>query len=86
MKGCLVFRVVVVTFKVYKKSKDSWVPVAHAYNPTHLGVEIWRIVVRAQPGHIVLETPISKNNQSKNELEVLAQVVEHLPCKCEALS
>jgi hypothetical protein len=37
---------------------------AHAWNPSYLGTEIRKIVVRGQPGQIVCKTHL-QNNQSK---------------------
>jgi hypothetical protein len=47
--------------------------------------EIGRIVVQGQPGQIVHKTTISKITTAKWTGGV-AQVVEHLLCKCEDLS
>jgi hypothetical protein len=47
--------------------------------------EIRRIIVRSQPRQIVRETPSQKTYHKKRAGGV-AQVVEHLPRKSEALS
>jgi hypothetical protein len=47
--------------------------------------EIRRMVVRSQPEQIVHETPISKITTAK-WIAGVSQVVEHLHCKCDALS
>jgi hypothetical protein len=47
--------------------------------------EIRRMVVRSQPEQIVRETPISKITTAK-WIAGVSQVVEHLHCKCDALS
>jgi hypothetical protein len=43
--------------------------VAHAYNTNYLGAWIGRILVWGKPRQIAYKTPISKNNQNKNELK-----------------
>jgi hypothetical protein len=43
-------------------------------------------VVPSQPGQIDLETLSGKHSMPKTRAGRVAQVVEHLPSKCEALS
>jgi hypothetical protein len=54
-------------------------------NPATQEAEIRRTVVRGQPRQIVRE-PLSRENTSQKVAGGVAQGVEHLPSKCEALS
>jgi hypothetical protein len=60
---------------------------AHACNPSYFTweAEIRSIQAQGQPRQIVLETPSSKITSAK-WTEPVAQVAEHLLCKCKALS
>jgi hypothetical protein len=59
--------------------------VAQACNPSYSGAEIRRILVQSQPGQILAET-LSQQNTSQKGAGGVAQVVEHLPSKNEALN
>jgi hypothetical protein len=48
--------------------------------------KIRRIAVQSQPGKIILETLISKQQQQQNPITNKELVGEHLPCRCEDLS
>jgi hypothetical protein len=60
------------------------VQVAHTYNLATWEAEIRRITVQGQSRQIVQETPISKTTRAK-WTGGMAQAVEHLLCKHEAL-
>jgi hypothetical protein len=71
------------------------VPFAHACNPTGLlqyyyysnpqEAEVRKIEVQSQPRKIVLKT-LSRNYPTQKMASRVAQVIQHLPSKCEALS
>jgi hypothetical protein len=64
------------------RKQVSWVPAAHAYNPTYLGKISGRSQFKASPRK--KQDPISKIANTKRVGRV-AQAAEHLPSKCEAL-
>jgi hypothetical protein len=70
---------------VLKIISSCWALVAHTRDPSYLEAKIWRLKVPGRPRQIVPETPISKTTKAK-WTGVVAQAVEHLLCKCEALS
>jgi hypothetical protein len=63
----------------------NWVQWLISVIPATWEAEIRRIAVGGHPRHIVQETPIPKITRAK-WTEGMAQVVEHLLCKCKALS
>jgi hypothetical protein len=66
-------------------STHPLVLVTHTCNSSYSGDRDRRISVQGQPREIVQETYL-ENTQHKKGAGGVAQVVEHLPCKCEALS
>jgi hypothetical protein len=64
-----------------KKGNDSTGCVAHACNPSYLGGG-GRRILSLRTAQTKLVRPYLKNKRSGS----VAQVVEHLPSKCEALS
>jgi hypothetical protein len=58
---------------------------AHTCNPSYSGGRDQEIHGLSQPGQIVLKT-LSRKILSQKRAGAVAQVVEHLPSKCEALS
>jgi hypothetical protein len=58
---------------------------AHTYNPSYSWADIRRTMVQSQPRQIVPET-LSQKYPSQKGSGVVAQVLEHLPSKHEALS
>jgi hypothetical protein len=60
--------------------------VAHACNPSYLGGrDQENCGLKPAPGKLVQET-VSQKNPTQNRPSRVAQVVELLPSKCEALS
>jgi hypothetical protein len=72
-----------VTFEMTYSS--SWALWLTPIIPATWEMENMRIIVQIQPGQIICETPISKITRVK-WTGGLAQTIEHLLCKCEALS
>jgi hypothetical protein len=61
----------------------SWAQVAHIYNSSYVGGRDQEDMVQGQPWQIV--RPCLENTQHKKQTGGVAQKIEHLPSKHEAL-